>query len=97
MSTKRRFGPDVYNLFRKLISGYKVYFSHGILNSEGRKIFEEAVRMLIYEYPEYKPIISKARRDPTLENVLKVARIVLDEDEIENLLDIAIYGIYTYR
>ncbi len=96
-SMKRRFGSDIHNLFRKLLSGYKLYFSHGTLNSEGRKLFEEAVRMLIHEHPEYKPVVTKARRKLTLENVLKVVRIVLDENEIRELLDIAIHGIYKYR
>jgi len=97
VKSKRSFGPDVYRLFRKLVLGYYEYFSHDLLNSEGRKVFEEAVRMLIYEHPEYKPLITKARRKPTLENVLKVVRLVLGEDEVKDLLDIAIHGVYKYR
>jgi len=90
-----RFGPDVKSLLRKLILGYSLYFSNGILNSEGRKIFEELARMLIYEHPEYKSVVKKVRNNPTLENVLKIGRIVLG-DEADRLLELAIYGPYSY-
>lgn len=90
-----RFGPDVHSLLRKLLLGFNLYFSRNVLNSEGRKIFGEAVRMLVYEHPEYKAFISRVRRNPTLENVMKVARLVLG-DEADELLKIGIYGLYTY-
>ncbi|RLE50237.1 MAG: hypothetical protein DRJ31_02115 [Candidatus Methanomethylicota archaeon] len=78
-------GPDVKNLMKILLQNMSSYFSHDYLNSEGRKLFEEMARMLIYEHPEYKPIIQKTRRNPTLSNVLKIAHIVLGE-EAEKLL-----------
>ena len=90
-----RFGPDVYNLFKKLLLGFKLYFSGDVLNSEGRKVFGEAVRMLVYEHHEYKDLITRVRRNPTLENVMKIARLVLG-DEAEKMLKIGIYGLYVY-
>jgi len=89
------FGRDVKNLLRKLIKGYFKYFSMDKLNSDGRKIFEEMARMLIYEHPEYKSLITKARHDPTLDNVMKIARLVLGE-EANHLLITAIQGPINY-
>lgn len=73
-------GPDVKNLMRNLLQNAPAYFSHDHLNSEGRKIFEEMARMLIYEHPEYKPLVRKVRRNPSLANVMKVAEVVLGEE-----------------
>ena len=89
------FGPEVKSLLRKLLLGYHIYFHNDVLNSDGRKIFCEALRMLMYEHPELRRIIYKARRDPSLDNVLKIARIVLG-DEAYDLLKIGVYGIYEY-
>jgi hypothetical protein len=91
----REFGPDVVRLARKLAEGYLVYFSRGVLNSEGRKIFEEMARMLIDEHPELKKIVTRARRNPTLENVVRVLERVLGE-ETSTLLKGAVEGPYTY-
>ena len=41
-------GPDVVRLARKLALGCRLYFSGDTLNSEGRKLFEEMERKLIY-------------------------------------------------
>ncbi|RLE74054.1 MAG: hypothetical protein DRJ56_08190 [Thermoprotei archaeon] len=86
-----RFGPDVRALMRKLLEGYPRYFSYDVLNSEGRKVFEEMARMLVHEHPEYKPMIKRVRRRPTLDNVLKVARLVLGE-EAERMVHEAVQG-----
>ena len=91
-----RYGPDVVNLFRKLLLGYRLYFSHDVLNSEGRKVFEEAARMLIHEHPEMKPTVRRVRRKPTLDSVLRLAAIVLEEDPKE-LLAAGIEGPYRTR
>lgn len=90
------YGLDVKNLLRKLLTNYRLYFSNDVLNSEGRKVFEEMARMLIHEHPEHKPIIQRARRNLSLKNVLKVARMVLG-DGIEDVIRQADEGPYTYR
>ncbi len=89
-----RFGPDVIALFRKLLLGYALYFSNDLLNSEGRKVFEEAARMLVYEHPEMKPAVVRVRRKPTLDNVLRLASRILGEDEAYALLRAGIEGPY---
>jgi len=90
------FGPDVVRLARKLALGYPLYFSHDLLNSEGRKVFEEMARMLVHEHPELKGLVTRARRRPTLENVMKVVERVLGEDPWE-LVRSSVEGPYAWR
>ncbi|MCS7105119.1 MAG: hypothetical protein NZ954_06080 [Thermofilaceae archaeon] len=91
-----KFGQDVASLAKKLILGYPLYFSYDRLNSEGRKVFEEMVRMIVYEHPELKKLVVKARRDPTLENVMKIVERVLGEDAW-NLVRESVEGPYEWR
>ncbi len=95
--TRLTFGPDVKSLLKKLILGYREYFSNDILNSEGRKVFAELARMLVYEHPELKSVVRRVRRDPTLENVLRIARLVLGEKVTEELFSSVIQGPFTYK
>lgn len=67
---------EAYRLLRKLVLEYEEYFSHDILNSEGRKVFEKAVKIILREHPELRQLVSKVRRRPTLENILKIIRVV---------------------
>ena len=53
--------------------------------------------MLVYEHPEYKPLVSKARRDPSLENILRVAELVVTREEARELIDTCLHGPYRYR
>ena len=86
MDHRPSFGRDVKALLKKLLLGKESYFSKGRLNSEGRKVFEEAARMLIYEHPHYKAIVKRARRTGGLEDVLKIAKLVLGEEESRVLI-----------
>jgi hypothetical protein len=88
-------GPDVVRLARKLALGYRLYFSGDLLNSEGRKVFEKMARMLVYEHPELKGVVTRARRNPTLGNVLKVLERILGE-EAEKLVREGVEGPYSW-
>lgn len=92
-----RFGRDLQSLMRKLLRGYYLYFHNDVLNSDGRRLFEEILRMLMYEHPEYRRLVYRVRRNPDLDNVIRVARLFLDEDEIHKLLDTSINGFYIYK
>ena len=75
---------EAYRLLTKLIVEYEEYFSHDVLNSEGRKVFEKAVKIILREHPELKQLVSRVRRKPTLENILKIVRVVGVDWELEN-------------
>jgi len=79
-------GPDVEPLLEKLLLGYEEYFSRGRLNTEGRKVFEEAARMIVYEKPYYKGYVSRARRTGSEEDVFRVAALVMGQARVRRLI-----------
>ncbi len=88
-----KFGKDVEALLRKLLLGYRTYFHNDVLNSDGRKIFEEILRMIMYEHPELRRIVYKVRRNPTIDSVLRIAVLVLGEEEARRIYRIGVYGL----
>ena len=90
------FGPEVRSLARKLLLGYRIYFDRfGALNSDGRRLLAELCRYLVYEHPEMKEFVKRVRKEPTLENLAKLFSTILGEEEVRELIDIGIYGLYT--
>ena len=88
-----KYGRDIGNLLRKLLLGYHKYFHNEVLNSDGRRLFMEILRMLLYEHPELRRTIYRVRRRLDLESVLKISRLVLGEEETEYLFNIGFYGL----
>lgn len=85
------------SLLEKLLLGYRKYFHNDVLNSDGRKIFEEALRMLLHEHPEYRRLIYRARRNPDLDHVIKITSLIVGEERAYKLLNIGINGVYEYH
>jgi hypothetical protein len=82
-----RFWSWMESLMIKLLSNYPKYFSKdGVLNSDGRRLFEEIVKPLIKECPELKGVVRKARKNPTLENVFRVAERFMDREALESIV-----------
>lgn len=78
------------------MEGYWVYFSNGVLNSDGRRLFETIARMIVYEKPWYKGLVNRVRHDPCLENVLRLAEEILGEEAYE-IIEAVIEGPYRWR
>ncbi len=79
-------GPDIAPLLEKLLLHVDEYFSRGRLNTEGRKVFEEAARMIVYEKPYYKPYVARARRSGSEEDVVRVAELVMGAARVRRIL-----------
>ena len=80
---------------RKLLLGYRLYFDkNGVLNSDGRRLLEEIAKFLVYEHPELKPLVRKVRKDPTLSNIIRLAEVFMSSEEIMELIEVGIYGLY---
>ncbi len=78
---------DVKSLLTKLLINHRAFFSkEGVLNSEGRKLFERIARLIVREHPERKEVISKTRKNPTLRSVFQIATMFMEEDEVYELL-----------
>lgn len=82
-----RFRSWMASLIRKLLTEYKEYFSKdGILNSDGRKLLEDIIKPTVRRYPHTKAIARKVRKEPTIENVLKLARLYLSDEDVNAAL-----------
>ena len=82
-----RFREWMRSLLAKMLLSFGKYFSKDcVLNSDGRRLLEEVLKPAVRKYPHLKGIARKVRREPTLENVLKLASLFMGEDEAEELV-----------
>ncbi len=82
-----RFREWMRSLIAKMLLGFSKYFSKNcVLNSDGRRLLEEILKPTVRRYPHLKGIARKVRREPTLENILKLASIFMDYDEARELV-----------
>ncbi len=74
-------------LLRKLLLNFRSYFSKDCtLNSDGRRVLNEVVRAVVANCPTYVRVAKDVRRNPTLEELRKLATLFMRDDEFENLL-----------
>ncbi|MFN3268343.1 MAG: hypothetical protein ACK416_03680 [Zestosphaera sp.] len=65
---------EVKNLVEKLITNREEFFDKtNTLNSDGRRLLNKIIKLVLAEYPELRKLASKTRKNPTLENVIKLA------------------------
>ena len=69
---------DIKSLLKILLSRDYKYFSNGILNSDGRRLFEKIIKLLMQLNPKYKKRIKKLRKNPTIENIRNFAKDILE-------------------
>lgn len=50
------------------------------LNSDGRRLFETLLRLLLDEHHRYRKLARETRKQPCLENILRLSRIFYDCD-----------------
>lgn len=82
--TKRRRAAikEMNALISKLLTNVDTYFdSNLVLNSEGMKVLSKLVKILIQFYPEFKPLVTKVRNNPSYESLLNLISKIR---EIEN-------------
>ena len=86
------------SLFEKLLKNYGRYFSKdGTLNSDGRKLVENIIHQSVKRNPQLKQIARDLRREPTLNNVLKLAREFLSDEILDCFLKKGISMSYTVK
>ncbi len=86
----------IAGLLEKLLVYNTRYFSRGYLNSDGRRILEEAIKHILEKHPEKKKLVARVRRNPSLENVLRLAEEFLGE-EAHRILERSRRHPYRYR
>ncbi|MEM4922403.1 MAG: hypothetical protein QXU65_05345 [Sulfolobales archaeon] len=68
---------EATKLLRALVSDYSSFFdSRGYLNSEGRKVFERAVRSLVSEEKWLKKSVARVRKRGSFEDVVKLLELL---------------------
>ena len=97
-SDNLRLNNWVISLLRKLFLGYGKYFSKsGVLNSDGRRVLNEVIKPILEQNPQIKPLIKDVRKEPTLENLRKLAELYISRELIEDLINDGIYLSVLYR
>lgn len=70
---------EVENLVRRLLTSKEEFFDKtNTLNSDGRRLLNKIIKLVLSDHPELRRLASKTRKNPTLENVIRFA------DEIMN-------------
>ena len=89
----------VRSYLRVLLLNFCRFFSKDcVLNSDGRRLLNDIAREVAKCEPHLMELVKKVRKKPTLENILKLAREFLSEDEISEVIDLGIYGsVSSYR
>ncbi len=84
---EERFRSWITSLLIKLLSHYGCFFSiHGTLNSDGRKLLEDIVRPLLRRRPELKGVVTKVRKEPTIDHVIRLAEEFMSREEATGLV-----------
>ena|GEM_PF-939022 len=86
----------VYSVLRKLLTERGRYFDkREVLNSDGRKLLEEALKKLVRYDPGRKRLVRRVRREPSYEEVLRLAQHLLGDECAEELVELGA-GPYMY-
>ena len=81
-----------------LLNFYKFFSKDCVLNSDGRRLFNDIAREVAKHKPGLMKLVKNVRKNPTLENILKLAKEFLSDDEISELVSLGVYGaVDTYR
>lgn len=75
---------EVENLVRKLLTNRGEFFDKtNTLNSDGRRLLNKIIKLVLSNHPELRRLATKTRKNPTLENVAKLAEEILSTLEPE--------------
>jgi hypothetical protein len=76
------------SLFSKLFLNYIEFFSKdGVLNSDGRRVLEEILRPSVKRYSRLRKIARRVRKDPTLENVMRIGEEFMPYDVMMKMVE----------
>ncbi len=81
------------DLMRALLTKIREYLSNdGTLNSDGRRLLRDIVREVAKNRRGLMKLAKRVRKEPSLENVMKLAREIIG-DEADELLAAALWGL----
>lgn len=69
---------EVESLVRKLLENKERFFDKtNTLNSDGRRLLNKIIKLTLSNHPELRKLASKTRKNPTIENVIKLAEEIV--------------------
>ena len=87
----------VRSVLKKLLTERRRYFDkRELLNSDGRKLLEEALRKLVRYDPGRKRLVRRIRREPSYSELLRLVQHLLGDECAEELAGTG-FEPYTYR
>ncbi len=88
---EKRFREWMRSLFSKLLLNYTEFFSKdGVLNSDGRRVLEEILRPSVKRYFRLRKIAKKVRKNPSLENVIRLGEEFMPYDVMMKMVEFGI-------
>lgn len=76
MNKKERkiLNKELNEMLSKLLNDVDLYYSKDlVLNSEGMKLLNRTIKVIIKLYPELRPLLNQVRSNPSYELVMKLA------------------------
>ena len=81
------------DLMRALLTRIRKYLSNdGTLNSDGRRLLRDIVREVAKNRRELMRLAKRVRKEPTLENVMRLARELMG-DEADEVFAASLWGL----
>lgn len=91
-----KYSKETRILMHRLLKNVQLYFDKNlVLNSDGRKLLLQLLRYLLSEHHEYRDLVTEVRRNPTIENIVKLAKAILPPREIEEILNLQFKNPYS--
>ena len=75
MCCRSGYRGELCSLYEALVQRPWLWDKNLVLNSDGRRLLESLLRMLLREHPEHRRLAREARRDPTWDNIARLASL----------------------
>ena len=69
---------EARRIIEEILTNREIYFDKNlVLNSEGRKLLEKAIEILMKNNFKHVKTLREARKNPSIENIEKIANLLL--------------------
>ncbi|MEM0037996.1 MAG: hypothetical protein QXX81_03050 [Zestosphaera sp.] len=70
---------EARNLLLKLLEDRDAFFDkNNVLNSDGRRLLNKVLKLVLRDRPKLRGVAGKVRRNPTYDNVLRLTKELLE-------------------
>ena len=72
---RRGYRRELCEIYEALTSRRELWSKDLYLNSDGRRLFEVLLRLLLEEHPEHRRLVARARREPSWRMLARLAEL----------------------